>query len=429
MEMKVERKEHNMAVLTIEAGADKLGEAIEKAYRKQKNSISIPGFRKGKVPRQIIERMYGKEVFYEEAADILLPEAYSEALEENKDVEVVSQPKVDIVQIEQGKPFIFTAEVALKPEVTLGEYKGVEVEKPEAEVTDDDLDAALHAEQEKNSRSVEVTDRAVEDGDSVVMDFEGFIDGEAFKGGKGENYPLTIGSGSFIPGFEEQLIGVLIDEEKEVKVKFPEDYHAEELKGKDAVFMCIVHSITQKELPELNDEFASDVSEFETLDEYKEDLKKKLQEEKEKDAKRKKENDAIDKVIENAAMDIPDPMIDLQCRQMMEDFAQRMRSQGLSMEQYMQFTGMDADKMLEQMRPDALKRIQTGLILEAVAKTENIEVSDERVDEQISKMAESYQIEIDKFKEYVSAEEREQMKKDLATQDALELIADSAVEK
>jgi len=428
MSLQVEKKEHNMAVLTIEVGADKLDEAIEKAYRKQKNSISIPGFRKGKVPRQMIERMYGKGVFYEEAADILIPDSYSETLEANKELEVVSQPKIDVVQIEQGKPFIFTAEVALKPDVVLGQYKGVEVPKPDTEVTEEDINAALKAEQEKNSRTVQTEDKIVKADDIITLDFEGFIDGKPFQGGKSENYPLTIGSGSFIPGFEEQLIGAEVDKELEVKVKFPDDYANDDVKGKDAVFMCLVHSISRREIPELNDEFASNISEFETLDEYKADLTKKLQEKKNAEAKKRKENDAVDKVIENSEMDIPQPMIDLQVRQTIEDFARRMQQQGLSLEQYMQFTGMDEDKLREQAQPEALKRIQSSLVLEAIVKAENIETSEDRVEDEIKKMAESYQIELDKFQNYISADEREQIKKDLAMQDALTLVADQAVE-
>lgn len=428
MSLQVEKKEHNMALLTIEASAEEFEKAIEQAYRKQKGSISIPGFRKGKVPRQIIERMYGKGVFYDEAANNLIPDAYAKELDAAEDLEVVSQPKIEVTQAEAGKPFIFTAEVALKPEVTLGQYKGVEVPKAETEVTDEDVEGRLKAEQEKNGRNVDVTDRPVEDGDNIKLDFEGFIDGVAFEGGKGTDYPLSIGSGSFIPGFEEQLVGVEIGKETEVKVKFPEDYHAEELKGKDASFMCVVKSISKRELPELDDEFASEVSEFDTLEAFKDDLRKKIADEKASDAKRERENNAVDKVIENAQMDIPDPMVDTQVRQMMDEFAQRLSSQGLSMDQYMQFTGATQETLAAQTRPDALKRIQSRLVLEAVADAENIEISDERVNEEIAKMAESYNMEADKLKELIGDSEKNSMKKDIAVQDALTLISDAAVE-
>jgi len=428
MSLQVEKLEHNMAKLTIEVSAEELEKALQGAYNKQKKSISIPGFRKGKVPRQMIEKMYGPEVFYDDAANQLIPEAYGKVYDE-EDLEIVSQPKIDIVQIEKGKPFIFTAEVALKPEVTLGEYKGLKVEKISNRVTQKEIDAKLAEEQEKNARTVSVTDRPVQDKDEVVLDFEGFVDGVAFEGGKGENYPLTIGSGSFIPGFEDQLIGANLEEEKEVRVTFPEEYHAKDLAGKDAVFKCTVHEIKVKELPELDDEFASDVSEFETLDAFKADIKAKIKEQKIAEGKRKQEDKAVEEAVANAQMDIPDAMIDTEVRQMANDFAQRLQQQGLTMDQYFQFTGMTAEKMTEELKPQALKRIQTRLVLEAIVKAENIEISDEKIDEEIQKMAESYKMEAEKLKEFMGENEKKQMKLDMAVQEAVTFLVENAVEE
>ena len=428
MSLQVEKLEHNMAKLTIEVSAEELEKALQGAYNKQKKNISIPGFRKGKVPRQMIEKMYGPEVFYDDAANQLIPEAYGKVYDE-EDLEIVSQPKIDIVQIEKGKPFIFTAEVALKPEVTLGEYEGLKVEKISNRVTQKEIDAKLAEEQEKNARTVSVTDRPVQDKDEVVLDFEGFVDGVAFEGGKGENYPLTIGSGSFIPGFEDQLIGANLEEEKEVRVTFPEEYHAKDLAGKDAVFKCTVHEIKVKELPELDDEFASDVSEFETLDAFKADIKAKIKEQKIAEGKRKQEDKAVEEAVANAQMDIPDAMIDTEVRQMANDFAQRLQQQGLTMDQYFQFTGMTAEKMTEELKPQALKRIQTRLVLEAIVKAENIEISDEKIDEEIQKMAESYKMEAEKLKEFMGENEKKQMKLDMAVQEAVTFLVENAVEE
>ena len=427
MSLQVEKLEKNMAKLTIEASAEDFEKAIQKVYLKARGRINIPGFRKGKAPRKLIEKMYGTGVFYEDAANDLIPTAYAEALKDC-DLEIVSRPEINVTQIESGKPFIFTAEVAVKPEVTLGEYKGVEVEKSDVEVTDEDINKEVDKERENNSRTIDVDDRAVENGDIIKLDFDGSVDGVPFAGGKAENYTLTIGSGSFIPGFEDQLIGTKIGEDKDVTVTFPEDYHEKSLAGKEAVFKCKVNAITVKELPDADDEFASEVSEFETLAEYKEDIKKKLTEKKEKEARAKKEAQAVEKAVENATMEIPDAMIDTQVQSMMEDFARRMQSQGLSMEQYFQFTGMDAKKMHDQMKPEALKRIQNSLVLEAVAKAENIEISDEKVDEEIAKMAEAYKMEVEKLKGIIGDSERDQMKKDLAVQAAADLIADAAKE-
>ena len=427
MSLQVEKLEKNMAKLTIEVSAEDLEKAMQNAYLKAKNRITIPGFRKGKAPRKMIEHMYGKGIFLEDAANALIPEHYSKALEECE-LEIVSQPEIDVTQAEPGKAFIFTAEVAVKPEVTLGEYKGLEVPKTETEVTEEEIEAELKKEQEKNSRTITVEDRGAENGDIATIDFEGFIDGTAFEGGKGTDYPLTLGSGSFIPGFEDQLVGAKAGDHVEVNVTFPEEYQAAELAGKAAVFQCDVKKVEAKELPELDDDFAQDVSEFDTLAEYKDDIRKKLTERKEKEARTAKENAAVDKVIENAQMEIPDAMINTQISQMLDDFSRRMQAQGLTMEQYFQFTGMTADKMREEMKPQALKRIQTRLVLEKIAETENIQPTDEEVNKEISKMAEMYKMEADKLKELLGDRELEQMKKDMAVQKAVTLVADEAKE-
>ena len=427
MSVQVEKLEKNMAKLTIEVSAEDFEAALEKAYQKNKGKIALPGFRKGKAPRKMIEKMYGVGVFYEDAANGIIPEAYAKAADECGE-DIVSQPDINVTQIEKGKPFIFTAEVALKPAVTLGEYKGVEVEKTEVAVSEEEVDKEVDRERESNARELDIDDRAVENGDKIKLNFEGFVDGVPFEGGKGEDYPLTIGSGSFIPGFEEQLGGANIGEEVEVNVTFPEDYHAEDLKGKPAVFKCTVNEIKVKELPAADDEFAKDVSEFDTLAEYRDDIRAKLLDRKTQDAKREKENKVVAKAVENATMEIPDAMINEQVRRMADDFTRRIESQGISVEQYMQFTGMTADKMLEQMRPEALKRIQNSLVLEAIAKAEDIQISDERLDEEIGKMAEQYKMETEKLKELMGDYEKEQMKNDLAIQAAVELITDAAKE-
>ena len=376
----------------------------------------------------MIEKMYGPEVFYDEAANRMISEAYAKAYDESE-LEIASQPTIDIVQLEKGKPFIFTAEVAVKPEVKLGEYKGLKVDKYSTRVTQKEVDEEIEKVREQHARIVEVTDRAVADKDDVTLDFEGFVDGVAFEGGKGENYPLTIGSGSFIPGFEEQLIGAEIDKEVEVKVTFPEDYHSEDLKGKEAVFKCTVHAIRAKELPEVDDEFASDVSEkAETLDAYRAEVKAQIKERKENEGKAKKEVQAVEQAVANAEIDLPEPMVDLQAKQMADDFARRIMQQGLSVEQYFQFTGLSEEKMMEELKPQAEKRIRTRLVLEAIVAAENIEVSDERLDEELAKMAESYKMEVEKLKEFMGENEKKQMKEDIAVQDAVTLIVDASVE-
>ena len=428
MSLQVERLEHNMAKLTIEVPAEEVEKALQAAYLKERGKISLPGFRKGRVPRQMIEKMYGPEVFYDEAANHMISEAYGKAYDECE-LEIASQPTIDVVQLEKGKDFIFTAEVAVKPEVELGTYKGVEVEKADTEVTDADVEEELKKVQEQNSRLVAADDKEVENGDQVTIDFEGFVDGVAFEGGKGEDYPLTIGSHSFIDNFEEQIIGMNIGDEKEINVTFPEEYHAEELKGKPAMFKVKVKEIKEKVLPELDDDFAQDVSDFDTLAEYKEDLKKNITVRKENEAKAKKEDEAIAKIIETSKMDIPEAMINTQVNRMLEDFAQRLQSQGLSVEQYFQYTGVTAEKIIEDMKPQAVKNIQSRLVLEAIVKAENIEVSDEEFEAELNKMAEQYKMEIDKIKEFMGEYESKQIREDIAIQKAVDVIVNSVVEK
>lgn len=428
MSLQVEKLEKNMAKLTIETSAEDFEAAIEKAYQKNKGKMNVQGFRKGKAPRKVIEKMYGAGIFCEEAANILIPEAYGKALDEC-DLDIVSQPSIDVVQIEAGKPFIFTAEVAVKPEVTLGTYKGVEVEKQDIAVTDEEVTAEIDRVREQNARTITVEDRPVQDKDQTVIDFEGFVDGVAFEGGKGEDYPLTIGSHSFIDTFEEQLIGKNIGDEVEVNVTFPEDYHSQELAGKKAMFKVNIKSITAKELPELDDDFAQDVSDCETVDAYKEQVKSDLTKRKEDAAKAAKEEEVVTKIIEDAKMDIPDPMIDTQVRQMVDDFARRIQAQGLSIEQYFQFTGMEPQAFLEQMKPQALKRIQSRLVLEAVVAAEKIEASEADVEEEMKKMAEAYNMELDKVKELIGDEQKKQLAEDIAVQKAAEFVVENATEK
>ena len=409
MSVQVEKLEKNMAKLTVEVSAEDFKAAIKKAYNKTKNRFAIPGFRKGKASQAVIVKMYGEAVFYEDAADEAINSTYAEAMKESG-LDIVSRPEITVEQIGKDQAFIYSALVAVKPEVTLGEYKGVEVEKADAAVTAEDVEAELKRVQEQNARLLTVEDRPVADGDQTVIDFEGFVDGKGFEGGKAEDYPLTIGSHSFIDTFEEQLIGKNIGEECEVNVTFPTEYHAAELAGKPAMFKVTVKEIKVKELPALDDEFASEVSEFDTLDEYKQDIEKKLQERKEKAAASQNEDRVVAKVVENASMEIPEKMIDAQVDNMLRETAQRMQSQGLSMDLYMKYTGMTADQMKDQMRPEAVKRIQTRLVLEAVVKAENIETSEEKLDEEIAKMAEAYKMEADKLKSYMTDSDKDQMK-------------------
>lgn len=425
MSLQVEKLEKNMAKLTVEVPAEQFEAALKTSFQKNKNKFSIPGFRKGKAPQAMVEKMYGVGVLYDDAIDTLLDSTYADAVKESG-LDIVSRPEIGIEQIEKGKTFIYTALVAVKPEVTLGEYKGVEVEKAKPEVTDADVEAELKKVQDQNSRMVNVEDRAVEDGDHTVIDFEGFVDGQPFEGGKSEAYPLVIGSHSFIDTFEEQLIGKNIGDEVEVNVTFPAEYHAAELAGKPAVFKVKIHEIKTKELPELNDEFAGEVSEFETMDEYKSDIRAKLAETKQQQATTENENNVVEKVVENAAMEIPDAMIDEQVREMINDYARRMQSQGISLEQYMQFTGMTIEKLQEQSRPQAEKRIRTRLVLEAVAAAENIQVSDEAVDAEIAKMAETYKMEADKVRSIMGEAGIAQMKEDMAVQEAVDFLVAEA---
>lgn len=425
MSLQVEKLEKNMAKLTVEVSAEDFKAAIKKAFNKNKNRFAIPGFRKGKAPQAMIEKMYGEGVFYEDAADEAINASYAEAMKESG-LDIVSRPEVTIEKIGKDEPFVYSALVAVKPEVTLGQYKGVEVEKADASVSAEDVEAELKKVQEQNARLLTVEDRGVEDGDQTVIDFEGFVDGKGFEGGKAEDYPLTIGSHSFIDTFEEQLIGKKIGEECEVNVTFPTEYHAADLAGKPATFKVTVKEIKVKELPELNDEFASEVSEFDTLDEYKKDVEKKLVEKKEIEANSKNEDAVVAKVVENATMEIPDKMIDAQAENMVQDMARRMQSQGLSLDMYLKYTGMTVEQMKEQARPDAEKRIRTRLVLEAVAKAENIQISDEKVDEEVAKMAEAYKMEVEKLKSYMSESDVKQMKEDLAVQQAVDLLVAEA---
>ncbi len=428
MSFTIEKLDKNMAKLTIEVSVEDFEKAVEAAYQKNKGKIEVPGFRKGKVPRKMIEQMYGKEVFFEDAANEVIPEAYEKAYDECEE-EIVSAPKIEVTQIEVGKPFIFTAEVALKPEVKLGKYKGIKVDKVAVEVTEEEVNEAIETERKNSARTVSVEDRPIKDGDTTVIDFEGFVDGVAFEGGKGENYPLTIGSHSFIDTFEEQLIGKSINEEVEVNVTFPEDYHAEELKGKPALFKVTIKEIKENQLPDLDDEFAEEVSAYDTFAEYKESVKKNLEEKKEADAKNAKEEAVVEAIIADAEMDIPEAMIATQQRQMVDEFAQRLAMQGLSMEQYSQFTGMTAAAMMEQVKPQAEKRIQSRLVLEAIVEAEKIEVSDAEYEEELAKMAEAYKMEVEQIKEIMDDERAVEMKKDMAIQKAVEFVVANAKEK
>ncbi|MBQ6376017.1 MAG: trigger factor [Lachnospiraceae bacterium] len=426
MSVQVEKLEHNMVKLTIECPAEDFEKAVRSAYMKQRGKISLPGFRKGKVPQNVIERMYGEGVFYEDAANIAINESYPKE-SDSTELEIVSRPVIDIVQMEKGKPFIYTAEVAVRPEVILGAYKGIEVDKQETLVTEEDIEGELKKEQDKNSRLLEV-ERPAKDGDTVILDYAGTVDGVAFDGGTAENHSLVLGSGSFIPGFEDQLIGVAAGEEKDVEVTFPEEYHAKELAGKAAVFHCTVHKVQMKELPELDDEFAQDVSEFDTLEEYKNQIRERLQEGKNRSARTAKENQAVEKLIEASVMDIPEAMVDGQVTNMYQDYIRQLQSQGIPVDMYLQYTGQTEDSMKEQMRPQALKQIQTRLVLEEVVKQEPVEVSEERLNEELEKMAKMYDMDAERLQELMGEAEKTQMKKDIAVQEAVTLIADSAKE-
>lgn len=427
MSLQVEKLEKNMAKLTIEVSAEEFENAVKAAYQKNRNKINVPGFRKGKAPQQMIEKMYGAGIFFEDAANAIIPDAYDNAAAESG-LEIVSRPEIDVVQIEKGKAFIFTAEVAVKPEVTLGQYKGIEVPKTSVEVTEEEINEEIDNAREQNARIISVEDRAVKDGDMTIIDFEGFVDGVAFEGGKGENHNLTIGSGQFIPGFEEQLIGAEIGKEIDVNVTFPEEYHAEDLAGKPAVFKVTVKEIKEKQLPELDEDFVQDVCDFDTVDEYKADVEAKIKERKESEAKSKKEDAVIEKIVENSQMEIPDAMLETQVAQMADEFAMRIKQQGLTLEQYFKFTGLTPEVMKQQLEPTAMKRIQTRLVLEAVVSAENIEVSDAEMNEEFEKMAKLYNMEIEKINELMGDAEKNSMKQDLAVQKAVDLVVEAAVE-
>ena len=425
MSLQVEKLENNTAKLTIEVPAEEFDKAIQAAYQKNKNKFNVPGFRKGKVPYAMVEKMYGAGVFYEEAANELIPDAYANAAAESE-LEIVARPEINVTQIEKGKPFVFEAEVTLKPEIKLGKYKGVKVEAMDTTVTDEDVAAELDKVKEQNARLVAADDKAVEDGDQTTIDFEGFVDGVAFEGGKGEDYPLTIGSHSFIDTFEEQLIGKKVGEEVEVNVTFPEQYQAEELAGKPAMFKVTIKEIKVKEYPELDDDFAQDVSEFDTLDEYKADIKKNLEEKKAQEAEADKESKVIEAIVNDSEMDIPEKMIEAQSQQMVEEFAQNIAMQGISFDQYMQFTGTTVDQLTEQVKPQAEARVQSSLVLEAIVKAEKIEASDEEFDEEIKRMAERYQMETDKVNELLSDDDKKNIRADICARKAAKLVVEKA---
>ncbi len=426
MSVQLEKLEHNMAKLTIEMAENEFDKFVEKAYKKNKNKINIPGFRKGKVSRQVIEKMYGKEFFYSDAVNDAVADAYEKAYDECEE-EIVSRPMIDIVTLEPGKPIVFTAEVALNPEAKIGKYKGVEIEKVDSEVTDADVEEFINKERDEDARMV-VVDRAAKDGDQVILDYEGFVDGEAFEGGKGENHPLTLGSNSFIPGFEDQVVGKKAEEEFDVNVTFPEDYHAENLKGKAAVFKCKVHEVKEKQTPELDEEFAGDKG-FDTVDEYKADVREKLTKRKADEAKNKKEGAVLDKLIEDAEMDIPEAMIKSQVEQSIDEYAQQLRRQGLSLEQYFMFTGLDREKMAENSRPGIEKRIKSRCVLEAVAKAEGIVASDEDYEKELTEMAEQYKLEVENIKNMIHPQDEKMMRKDIEIQKALDFVVENAKEK
>ena len=425
MNLQVEKLEKNTAKLTIEVPAEQFDKAIMNAYNKKKGQFNIPGFRKGKVPFAMIKKAYGVGVFFEDAVNECIDATYPAAAMESG-LEIVSRPMVDVEKIGEGEALVYTAVVAVKPEVTLGEYKGVEVQKVTAEVTEEDIAAELAAEQRKNSRMITIEDRGIQMGDVVTIDFDGFVDGKRFDGGKSENYPIQIGSHTFIDTFEEQLVGKMTGEECEVNVTFPAEYHVDELKNKPAVFKVAIKEIKFRELPEINDDFASEVSEFDTLDEYKKDIAVKLADEKEKAAQTEIENRVVDKVVENATMELPEQMVEEQINNMLNDYARRMESQGIPMDQYMQITGMTAEKLAEQMRPNAVKRIQTRLVLEAIVKAENIVASEETINAEFAKMAEHFNMEVEQIKEMFPAEQKAQMAEDLAIQEAISFLVAQA---
>lgn len=427
MSLAVEKLDGSMAKLTITVPAEEFTKAITSAYNKQKSKFSVPGFRKGKVPQAFIEKMYGAAIFYEDAANQLINEYYPKELE-NCEEEITSNPEIDVTQIEKGKDFIFTATVAVKPEIKIGDYKGVEIEKIDTTVTDEDVMAEIMKDQKENGRKIDVTDRAAQMDDEVTINFEGFVDDVAFEGGKGENYKLTLGSHSFIDTFEDQIVGKNIGDKFDVNVTFPEEYHVEDLKGKPAVFKVELLAISTLELPELDDEFASDVSSFETFAEYKEDKKKTLEVKKEEQAKREKQSKVVEKIAEAAEVEIPEAMIKYNQERIMNEMSQRMMYQGLQMEQYLQLMGTTKEEFLERVKPDAIARIKTSLVLEAVAAAENIVASDDDVDAEIQDMATQYQMKPEELKDMIGAPELENIKKDIASRKALEFLGENCKE-
>lgn len=426
MSVQVEKLEHNMAKLTIEVEAAEFDAACKRAYNKKKGTFNLPGFRKGKVPMNVIEKTYGAGVFYEDAANDIMPKAYADALEKTG-LDVVSRPEVDVTKIGKGETFVFTAEVAVKPEVTLGQYKGLEVTKDKVEVTDEEVEAELKKAQMQNARELTIEDRPVKDGDVITLNYAGTIDGVPFDGGTAESQKLEIGSHSFIDTFEDQLVGLNIGDEKDVEVTFPEEYHAPELAGKPASFHVKVLGITEKQLPELDDDFAQDTTEFDSMDEYKADIRAKLLASKEEQAKNAMENALVEKAIEGAQMDIPEAMVESQVEQMVQEFKQRVTYQGISFEQYLQFTGQNPDTFEESMKPEAMKRIQSSLVLSAIVAAESIEASDEDLDKEFERMASMYQMDKEQIASFMGDAEKENMKKDIAVQKAVEFIAEQAV--
>ncbi len=424
MAVQVEKKEKNMAVITVTVPAEDFAKAMKETYNREKGRYSLPGFRKGHAPQKMIEQFYGKGVFFEGAVNSCINKTYADAAKESG-LDIVSRPEIDVTQVEAGKDLIYTATVAVKPDVTLGEYKGIEVQKADMTVTDQDVEDAVKRELEKDSRLVMVTDRAAQDGDTVKIDFDGSVDGVAFDGGKGENYPLQLGSGSFIPGFEEQIVGHSAGDAFDVEVTFPEDYHAKELAGKAAVFKTVLHEIQTREVPELNDAYADDKG-FDSAEAFREDVKQKLADAKAKSAAAANENAVIGKVVENAQIELPEPMIETQVEQMIDDYARRMQSQGLQLDQYMEYTGMTMDKLKEQFHPQAVRNLKTRLTLEKVVEAENIEVSEDAIDAEIKRMAEQYKVDFEKMKEFMTEDDKKNISMDLKIQEAVDFLVAEA---
>lgn len=428
MAVKNEQIEKNLVKLTFEVSAEEFSKAVNKVYLKNAKKFNIPGFRKGKAPRAIVEKYYTEAVFYDEAINMVLPDAYEAAIKESG-IDAVARPEIDVEEIKKGEPVVFTALVTTKPEVKLGEYKGLEVKKIDCSVTDEDVEKDLEAAREKNARLISVDDKAVENGNIAVIDFEGFVDDVPFDGGKGEDYELEIGSGTFIPGFEEQLVGAKTDDKIDVKVTFPEEYHAENLAGKDAVFKVTVKDVKVRELPELNDDFAEEVSEFDTLEEYKADVRVKLEKAAEDKAKAETENEVVDKAVENAEFEIPDAMLEAQIDNIVRDFEQRLSYQGMNLDMYLQYTGQNRDAFREQFKDQAKKQVEGSLVLEAIQKAEGIEAGPEETELRLVDMSKKYNMELDKLKELLGEAEMERIKQEIAMQKTIEMLVNNAVVK